>query len=416
MTEEEILRVAGAAIKGDVAAVADALTRGMPPNIYLGGPTLLNLLAQRGQVDVLRLMLSRGAHPNSVGDNNVTALMSAATVGQLSAVEVLLEHGADPDLRDSHGRTASDMASINEHRAVVERLRRRPNVFEGLDPMGQLNAFLDANARLRRVSLKATFASMGWSLPPVAAGALGVSSMQVDETTIAELQQIEADFLKLADQPEPALGWPASPLAQAAECSRLSAFILDTVLDSPGRAAAKYREAQAGFERAGLWAEAREAADNAAACTDVAAGNIEERLARTRAAVASAPPGTVSRASHLIQLGEIQLQALNQWAAIATFKDAEAAMTQAGYSEPPAPGTIFNEMIASMAGGGGNGPQLVQRAGNMLKLRLLFYRLYSGLKNAYAAVDKANPGNSNEANRYAGLIAEHKLQTEQKRK
>ncbi|WP_342740803.1 ankyrin repeat domain-containing protein [Bradyrhizobium sp. B117] len=414
MTEEEILRTAGAAIKGNVAAVAEALDRGMPPNIYLGGPTLLNLLAERGQVDVLRLMLSRGADPNSVGDNGFSALMSAAMTGQLAAVDALLDHRADRDLRDANGRTALDVALINGHAAVVERLRQRPRVFGGLDPMGQLNAFLDANARLRRVSLKVTFASMGWSLPPIAAGALGVSSMGVDATTIAELKQIEADFLTLAGQLAPAVGWPAPPLAQAAECSRLSAFILDTVLEQPGRAALQYKAAQAIFERAGLWAEARDAAESAAACFDVAAGNVEQRLERARAALASAAPSTVSRASHLIQLGEIQLQTRNQWAAIAPFKDAEATLREAGYDQPPAAELILGEMIASMKSDAGNGPQLVQRAGNILKLRLLFYRLYTGLKTAYGPVDKANPGNPSEADRYARLIVDHKLQTQGK--
>lgn len=414
MTEDEILTIAGAAIKGNVAAVSEALDRGMPPNIYLGGPTLLNLLAQRGQIDVLRLMLSRGADPDSVGDSRMTALMSAAMTGQLAAVDVLLEHGANPNLRDAVGRTASEIASINEYAAVVDRLSRRPNVFGAADSMRQLNAFLDTNAKLRRVSLKATFASMGWKLPPAAGAALGVSSMAVDETTIAELRQIEAEFLALALKPAPPTGWPAPPVAQAAECSRLSAFILDTVLELPGRAAAQYKAAQNSFEAAGLLAEAQEAADNAAACDDVAAGNVEQRLSRALAAVASAPPSTVLRASRLIQLGEIQLQTGNQWAAIATFKDAEDTMKQAGYDQPSAPGTIFGEMVASMRTDNGSGPQLVQRAGEILKLRLLFYRLYSGLKNAYAPVDTANPGNPREADHYADLIARHELQTQRK--
>ncbi|MBR0783828.1 ankyrin repeat domain-containing protein [Bradyrhizobium iriomotense] len=413
MTDEEIV-LAGAAIRGDLAAVTEGLNRGVPPNIYLGGPTLLNLLAERGQVDVLRLMLSRGADPNSAGDNGFSALMSAAMTGQLAAVNVLLDHGADRDLRDANGRTALDAASINEHVAVVERLRRRPNVFGGADPMRQMNAFFDVTGRLRRVSLKATFASMGWSLPPAAGAALGVSSMQVDEATIAELRQIETDFLALAGQPAPAFGWPAPPLAQAAECSRLSAFILDTVLGLPARAATQYRAAQAGFERAGLLAEAREAAENAAACVDVATGNVEQRLARARAAAASAPPSTVSKASCLIQLGEIQLQTGNQWAAIATFKDAEATLKQAGYDQPPAADAILSEMMASIAGGSGSGAQSVQRAGNILKLRLLFHRLYSGLKVAYGPVDAGNPGNPSMADHYAGLIERHQLLTRRK--
>ncbi|SFH72163.1 ankyrin repeat domain-containing protein [Bradyrhizobium sp. cf659] len=412
MTDEEILTFAGAAIRGDLAAVTEGLSRGMPPNIDLGGPILLNLLAQRGQIDVLRLMLSRGADPNLVGDNGFSALMSAAMTGQLAAVDVLLEHGANPNLRDANGRTALDAASINQHVAVVDRLRGGRNAFGGSAPMRQLDAFFDANARLRRVSLQATFVSMGWSLPPVAATALGMSSMQMDETTIAELLQIETVFLALANQPAPASGWPMPPLAQAAECSRLAAFILDTVLELPDRAASRYKVAQANFERAGLLAEAQEAAENAAACVDVSTGNVEERLSRVRAAVASAPPSTVSRASRLIQLGEIQLQTGNQWAAVATFSDAEATLKRAGYDEPPAPGAIFTEMLVSMRGDNGSGLQLMQRAGNILKLRLLFYRLYSGLKNAYGPVDAGNPGNRGMADHYAGLIEAHKLQTQ----
>jgi hypothetical protein len=414
MTEEEILRVAGAAIKGNLAAVAEGLDNGMPPNIYLGGPTLLNLLAQRGQIDVLRLMLSRGADPNSVGDGGFSALMSAAMTGQLAAVDVLLEYGANPDLRDTHGMSAADMASDNQHLAVVDRLRRRAPALGGAGPMVQLNAFLDANARLRRVNLQATFASMGWSLPLAAGAALGISATRVDETTIAELEQIRAVFLNLASAPAPAVGWPAPPLVQAAECSRLSAFILDTILELPGRAATQYKVAQADFATAGLSAEAGEAAENAAACADASSGNVEQRRSRALAAVTSAPPATVLRASRLIQLGEIQLQTGNQWAAIATLRDAEATMNQAGHDQPPSAGTIFGEMLASIKGDAGNGPQLVQRAGDILKLRLLFYRLYSGLKNAYAPVDAANPGNRSEADRYAGLIAKYELQTQRK--
>lgn len=412
MTNEEILIFAEAAIKGNLAAVAEALDRGMPPNIRLGGPTLLNMLAQRGQIDALRLMLSRGADPNLVDDNGVTPLMAAALTGQLAAVDVLLEYKANPNLLAPNRRTAADLASVSQHAAVADRLRRGMNVDS--DPMHQINAFFDANARLRRVSLKATFASMGWKLPPFAGAALGVSSMEVDETTIAELRRIEADFLTVAGQPTPGMEWPTSPLVLAAECSRLSAFILDTVLELPSRAATQYKAARANFERAGLSVEAAEAAENAAACVDVATGNVEARLSRVRAAVASTSPSTVSRASCLIQLGEIQLEIGNQSAAIATLNEAEATLKQAGYDQPPAADSILVEIMASMAGDGGNIPQLVRRAGYVLRLRLLFYRLYTGLKNAYGPVDPANRGNRSVADHYAALIENHKLLTQRK--
>ena len=39
---------------------------------------------------------------------NATALHYAARAGFLRTIEVLIEHGADPDARDSHGRTPLD--------------------------------------------------------------------------------------------------------------------------------------------------------------------------------------------------------------------------------------------------------------------------------------------------------------------
>jgi hypothetical protein len=66
-------------------------------------------------------------------------------------------------------------------------------------------------------------------------------------------------------------------------------------------------------------------------------------------------------------------------------------------------------MLASMTGDNGNGPQLMERAGDILKLRLLFSRLYSGLKNAYAPVDTGNRGNPSMADHYASLIQTHAL-------
>jgi hemoglobin len=60
---------------------------------------------------------------------NATALHYAAKAGFLQTIEVLLEHGADPDARDSHGRTPLDwldQAALSVSRAAVrEKLRRR---------------------------------------------------------------------------------------------------------------------------------------------------------------------------------------------------------------------------------------------------------------------------------------------------
>ena len=55
--------------------------------------------------------------------------MSAALSGQMGAVNVLLDQGADPNLRDNRGNSALRCAIENCHIAVVNQLCQR-----GADP------------------------------------------------------------------------------------------------------------------------------------------------------------------------------------------------------------------------------------------------------------------------------------------
>lgn len=62
--------------------------------------------------------------PDALQKQGYTALMIAAGNGFVDAVDVLLEAGADPSLKQSEGKTAADFARERSHPALAERLKR----------------------------------------------------------------------------------------------------------------------------------------------------------------------------------------------------------------------------------------------------------------------------------------------------
>ena len=54
--------------------------------------------------DIIRLLLSFGADPNQRGINDFTPLHMAVSERNAFAIQLLLDGGADPDLRDPHRR------------------------------------------------------------------------------------------------------------------------------------------------------------------------------------------------------------------------------------------------------------------------------------------------------------------------
>lgn len=83
---------------------------------------------RRKDVDeILRLLLSRGADPNQRGINDYTALHMAVAEGNALAVQVLLDAGADPELRTriDDCDTALEMARAANQEVVAAILERK---------------------------------------------------------------------------------------------------------------------------------------------------------------------------------------------------------------------------------------------------------------------------------------------------
>ena len=111
------------------AVVKALLDAGASANEVVSQQTLpvpaLARIAQLGDVETMRVLLDRGADPNLKGARGLTALMmAAATTPDATMVRLLLEKGATARIRDDNGRTALDWAlrlgETDASRALVE--------------------------------------------------------------------------------------------------------------------------------------------------------------------------------------------------------------------------------------------------------------------------------------------------------
>lgn len=71
---------------------------------------------------LVRRLLDGGATVGPKNKRNQTPLYAAAAIGSAQSVRILLERGASPRVRDSSGKTASDIALENGHNNIVEML------------------------------------------------------------------------------------------------------------------------------------------------------------------------------------------------------------------------------------------------------------------------------------------------------
>lgn len=116
-----IVRFFNASKTGDSAEIQSLLNDGVPPDSRnIRGVTPLWRAASFGNRAIVKLLLATGTvDPNSMSIGNRGPIFWPCENGFTDIVRMLLEHGADPNALDNHGRTPYSIAKDRNHRAVL---------------------------------------------------------------------------------------------------------------------------------------------------------------------------------------------------------------------------------------------------------------------------------------------------------
>ncbi|XP_013914268.1 PREDICTED: fibronectin type 3 and ankyrin repeat domains protein 1 [Thamnophis sirtalis] len=88
---------------------------------------LLRLCALSGKTDVATILINAGADVNVKDKDGKTSLMVAALNNHEDLVALLLEKGADPDIKNEFGKNALDMAKGLNRQSVVSIIEEKKN-------------------------------------------------------------------------------------------------------------------------------------------------------------------------------------------------------------------------------------------------------------------------------------------------
>jgi len=100
LTDEEQVELSTAIEQGDVANVKKFLDNGLSPNDTAFAWSWLQVAANKNQIEVVKLMVERGANVNYKHPiTKMTAVAFAAYNGNKDMVTYLISKGADPNIK-----------------------------------------------------------------------------------------------------------------------------------------------------------------------------------------------------------------------------------------------------------------------------------------------------------------------------
>ena len=88
--------------------------------------------AEDGDLETVSRYLKLGIDANTKDSKEATALMGATLNGHKKIVELLLQHKADPSIKDQNGFSALDYAMIHERKYIVSELQKTESIYRGL--------------------------------------------------------------------------------------------------------------------------------------------------------------------------------------------------------------------------------------------------------------------------------------------
>lgn len=113
-----------ASINGDLPVVKSLVLQRKAQIDHIGW-TPLHYACARGHLDVAQFLITNGATIDSLSQGNTTPLMMAVQSGNEVLVKLLLDKGADLQLRNSQGLSAIDIAVIYAKPWIAEGLLSR---------------------------------------------------------------------------------------------------------------------------------------------------------------------------------------------------------------------------------------------------------------------------------------------------